>query len=208
MICGIYKITSPSNSIYIGKSINIEKRFDYYRKINASIKGQKRLYNSLKKYTPEGHKFEVIHECKEGCLNTLEILYIAKFKTFNSTHGLNLRSGGGKSSLLSEETRQRLSVSGKKRRYPLEIRHRLGNGMRGKKHSQETKIKMRLSAIGKNMFNDNCVKVSQFSKEGIFIRNWDSMAQAKRVLGIQSTNIRRAIITGLKAGWFIWKRTE
>ena len=30
-ICGIYKITSPSNKIYIGQSININNRIVHYR---------------------------------------------------------------------------------------------------------------------------------------------------------------------------------
>ena len=46
---GIYKITSPTNKIYIGQSTNIENRWnDYYKMIRC--KRQTRLYNSLKKY--------------------------------------------------------------------------------------------------------------------------------------------------------------
>lgn len=205
-ICGIYKITSPSNGIYIGKSINIKKRFAYYKKLNASIKKQCRLYNSLVKYGPENHTFEILHECKEGCLNTLEVLYIKKYKTFNSDHGLNLRSGGGKGSIISEETKRRLSESSKLRRYPLEVRHRLGSGMRGKKHSQETKAKMRAASLGKNMFNNNRIRVLQYSKDMVFIKAWDSVAQVKRELSIKPPNIFRAIKTGLKAKGFIWKK--
>ena len=33
MSIGIYKITNPKNKIYIGKSKNIEKRFESYKKI-------------------------------------------------------------------------------------------------------------------------------------------------------------------------------
>ena len=42
---GIYKITSPSNKIYIGQSIDIEKRFYYYRKLYC-LK-QVKLYRSF-----------------------------------------------------------------------------------------------------------------------------------------------------------------
>ena len=51
---GIYKITSPTNKIYIGQSINIEKRFLNYNSINC--KKQIRLYNSFKKYGFDKHK--------------------------------------------------------------------------------------------------------------------------------------------------------
>jgi len=32
---GIYKITSPSNKVYIGQSINIEKRFKSYKRYDC-----------------------------------------------------------------------------------------------------------------------------------------------------------------------------
>lgn len=32
---GIYKITSPSNKIYIGQSTNITRRWDEYRKLQC-----------------------------------------------------------------------------------------------------------------------------------------------------------------------------
>ena len=59
---GIYKITSPSGKIYIGQSINIEKRINSY-KYSASIK-QRKIYNSIIKYGIEYHDFTIIEECK------------------------------------------------------------------------------------------------------------------------------------------------
>ena len=52
---GIYKITSPTNKIYIGQSIDIENRFTKYKSLDC--KNQVRLYNSLKKYGFDKHKF-------------------------------------------------------------------------------------------------------------------------------------------------------
>jgi hypothetical protein len=45
---GIYKITSPSKKVYIGQSVNIEKRKYFYEIGNC--KKQIKLYNSIKKY--------------------------------------------------------------------------------------------------------------------------------------------------------------
>ena len=66
---GIYKITSPSNRVYVGQSINIKKRFtDYkYLKIN-----QTKIFYSIKKYGYENHKFEVIEQCSVDLLNERE----------------------------------------------------------------------------------------------------------------------------------------
>ncbi len=122
---GIYKITSPSGKVYIGQSINIEKRLIKYR--NLHCKEQTYLYNSLKKYGFDEHLFEVIIECQQEELNNLEIFYIDLYKSFNSKFGLNLREGG-KGGKMSEETKQKLSILMKGKKHAL-----------GKKHSEEAK---------------------------------------------------------------------
>ena len=74
VFCGIYKITSPDNNIYIGKSKDIKKRFTDYT--NLQCKQQKRLYYSLKKFGWYNHKFEIIELCLESELSDLEAKYI------------------------------------------------------------------------------------------------------------------------------------
>lgn len=51
MTCGIYKITSPSGRVYVGQSVDIERRFAEYRR-NGSAKKQRRLASEadLRKY--------------------------------------------------------------------------------------------------------------------------------------------------------------
>ena len=69
-IIGIYKITSPTNKIYIGQSSNIKIRwFNYF---NLGCKGQPQIYRSLKKYGVKNHKFEIIEECSLEQLNEKE----------------------------------------------------------------------------------------------------------------------------------------
>jgi len=88
---GIYRITNPKGKIYVGKSINIEKRFKSYR-ILSSFKTQRKLYNSIKLYGIDNHKFEIIEECNEELLNTREIYWIKKLQAISK--GLNLTKGG------------------------------------------------------------------------------------------------------------------
>ncbi|HEC36627.1 hypothetical protein LCGC14_1312370 [marine sediment metagenome] len=47
-ICGIYKITSPTKKIYIGQSIDINRRKIIYKNILCKL--QRKIYNSLKKH--------------------------------------------------------------------------------------------------------------------------------------------------------------
>lgn len=121
-ICGIYKITSPTKKIYIGQSVNIIKRISYYKCLNC--KSQVRLYNSLKKYGWEKHIFEMLCQCDKSELNNLEKYYIKLYQCFNTEHGLNLRNGGGRGSC-SEEIKKKIS-----------------NALKGKRHSEETKKRM------------------------------------------------------------------
>lgn len=105
-ICGIYKITSPSGKIYIGQSIDIEKRWSYHS--SRFGEGCIKLSNSFKKYGVESHTFEIIEECPQEFLNEREIYWIKHFDTFGTKHGMNLMSGG-LGGIHSEETIKKIS---------------------------------------------------------------------------------------------------
>jgi group I intron endonuclease len=107
MSIGIYKITSPNGRIYIGQSINIEKRWSYYKKIKCGQ--QRKIYNSLKKYGPENHVFEIVEECDIDLLNERE-LYWGKFFDSLSKNNLNLRLGKAQGKV-SDETKSKISQS-------------------------------------------------------------------------------------------------
>lgn len=83
---GIYKITSPSKKIYIGQSINIQKRFNQYKWSKA--KSQPILHRSFKKYGIDKHKFEIICCCEKSNLYKMEAYYQILFSA-NGKNGLN-----------------------------------------------------------------------------------------------------------------------
>ena len=83
---GIYKITSPTNRVYIGQSKNIKKRFRSY--IQKLGKGQPKLNNSFLKYGVKNHVFEILCYCDVTQLNDLERFYQILFSA-NDTNGLN-----------------------------------------------------------------------------------------------------------------------
>lgn len=104
---GIYKITNPSNKIYIGQSTNIKERFRKYSKL--SNKRQIKLYNSFQKYGIDNHQFEIIEECSEDMLDEREIYWGNHYDVLGD-NGLNLRLGNGRGSC-SEETKNKISNS-------------------------------------------------------------------------------------------------
>lgn len=107
---GIYKITNPQGKIYIGKSKDIEKRFASYLKLQHCSQ-QIKIYNSLKKYGPKNHIFEIIERCPESDLDLREIFWIKKLNSV--TEGLNL-TWGGDGGNLSEESQFKKSTSNTK----------------------------------------------------------------------------------------------
>ena len=105
MIC-IYKITSPIGKIYVGQTINYQRRLSDYKRIERIV-SQKRLFNSFNKYGVDKHIFEVIEECCEGQLNNLE-RYWQDFYNVLGRKGLNckLTSTNDKTGYLSEQTKK------------------------------------------------------------------------------------------------------
>ena len=71
---GIYKITSPSGKVYVGQSINIDKRKVDYNQ-NGCLKNQPKIYKSILKYGWENHKHEILEECTIEQLNEREVYY-------------------------------------------------------------------------------------------------------------------------------------
>ena len=60
---GIYKITSPTNKVYIGQSWDIKRRWRDYNSV--SCKKYPKLHSSIISHGISKHKFEVIHELPE-----------------------------------------------------------------------------------------------------------------------------------------------
>lgn len=89
IICGIYKITSPSGRIYIGESKNINKRWKQYKNLKY-CKKQRKLYNSLLRYGTENHTFEIVEECSFNDLLCRE-RHWQDFYDVIGERGLNLK---------------------------------------------------------------------------------------------------------------------
>lgn len=99
-ISGIYKITNLINGkIYIGQSVDIEKRFSDHK--YASNWKNAQDYNSpihcaFRKYGIENFSLEIIEEIPpiNDELNSKEIFYISFYDSTNSSIGYNILPGG------------------------------------------------------------------------------------------------------------------
>jgi len=237
----IYKITNPIGEIYIGKSTNVEKRWETYNYPGDIL--QTKFYKSLRKYGFENHHKEVIEEnIDESLGGDREIYYIDVYDSYHN--GLNMNPGGGGVGKHKPETKKLISEARKGWKPSVERGIKIGNKNRGRPCSEEKKQKISQALKGKpkpfkgrvspnlgNKYSDEVreeiskrrnewgyseetiqkmrdsapkVKVKQYTKEGEFIKIWDSITQAKNEVGGDID----ACIGGRQktAGGYIWKR--
>lgn len=149
---GIYKITSPSNKIYIGQSINIEDRWKKYQKYPESIKNQTKLYNSIIKYGSENHIFEIIEECEESKLLERETYWKNFYKVLEiPSLCCRIDGKGGKN---SRETNLKIGKIHKGKKYSKESKQKISKAKKGIVFTEEHKRKISEAKKGKTFLSD------------------------------------------------------
>ena len=91
-ISGIYKITSIStNKAYIGKSVNVAKRFSEHIKSSLEISNiaKNQLYTLMKEKGAEDFTFELLEEVNKDKLLERESYWIKFYET--NSYGLNMK---------------------------------------------------------------------------------------------------------------------
>lgn len=108
----IYKITSPSGRIYIGSTLNFERRKKEYQK--GKLISQHKVRASLNKYGFDKHIIEIINECDEKERFKKEYEYGILFNVLDKYLGLNLKLPKVEDSIsYSEETLQKMRLARK-----------------------------------------------------------------------------------------------
>lgn len=115
----VYKITSPSNKIYIGQTLMVDsrgKRRDHMTRFKEHVaeamslaRGCKILNNAIRKYPLDQFKVEIITICHVNVLDMYETYCIKHYNSLEP-NGYNVRTGGANGTH-SEASRQRMSES-------------------------------------------------------------------------------------------------
>jgi group I intron endonuclease len=212
---GIYKITSPSNKVYIGQAINIKKRWKQYINPNLSSVGPK-LLNSLKKYGYEAHIPDILEECSLEQLNDKETFYKQQFiDEFGWDKALFCElydNGGGPK---SEETKQKQSISQKLNLSKPEVKEKRKINCKiaaNKPGVQEkavanTNWEQRELNRSKSMDYSKLKKqVIQYDINGEFIKEWKGFIDIKNELNYDQSTIRKCCKNHQKTAYgYIWK---
>jgi len=181
--------TSPSGKSYIGQTIDEQgRKWDHK---NQTIKSKSKFSNAIKKYGLENFEYEILFKCNSKSqqrlkiiLNMMEVYYIKYHNTYNIGYNCTLGGDGNLGGNHSEETKQKISIANK-----------------GKKRSKESKKKMSDSHLGQK-----CKAVLQFSKDNIFIKEFNSISDANKNLNISNGSISRCCLGKAKTvAGYIWK---
>lgn len=209
----VYKHITPSGKIYIGQTKFIDnpnKRWrngEHYKECPA-------FYRAIKKYGWENIKHYIIAtNLTSNEADLLETIFIKIYKKCEICYNIN---DGGKGcpgfweskegkkyknsiirgekhprfgTHLSEETKKKLSIANKGKPHKKEYRHSL-----------ETIMKIR---------KGNSRTVYQFSKNGDFIQEWDSLHEVERQTGFYATNISKCLKGKIPSAYgFVWALTN
>lgn len=210
MIRGIiYKYTSPSNKVYIGQTINEEKRKREHKDYSYSNRDNMPFHAAIRKYGFESFLYEVVYEgffntTEESTkkLNEMEQYFIKKYDSYNT--GYNATKGGD--SVRGYKWTEKARENHSKRVYKPhteETKRSISETLTGKKQSQETKDKRSQTLYDMNKGKE----ILQYSMDGSFIAEYPSAKRAAEILGFSTyANIHSVCKGDRKSAFgFIWK---
>lgn len=215
IISGIYKITNPEGKVYIGQSSNIDKRWKTYKRLE-DVKSQPKLYESLKKYGWENHKWEIIEECNDNNKDNKEKYYISLYDSYNS--GLNSSNKSKGPSFHTNKTKEKISKGNKKPKpnsggkgkpklRTKEHNYNISISLKGYKQTKEHKENRSKIMKGKSLTSKI---VLQYTLDNILIKEWSSAKEACLFYNPKDLNGVSACCLGKQktAFGFIWKYKE
>lgn len=164
---GIYSITDKTTgNMYIGQSVDIERRFAEHKAPKA--KGNTKLHKDIQEKGIENFEFSIVEECNIEELNLKELQHIKNLKPFYNTVGKSV----------SKETRKKISEGTKKwwealpqTKKDLIITNNLTGPAKGHKVSDETRQKISCKVSEAQKQKVRCIEtgrvfesVSEFEK--------------------------------------------
>lgn len=191
--CGIYMITSPSGKSYIGRSLNLKERLNKYKNLLCSE--QQGIYHAILKYGWENMTVTILYSedrniSANDLLNKLEIEFISKYNTL-TPNGYNLKSGGNQPTL-SDITKQRMSESAKGR-------------LLSEEHKRKLSIAQNKDWVKEKKSLTHRRRVVQLSINGEVIKEWYSITEVSKTLGVNASGISHACKNGGKSHEYRWK---
>ena len=147
----IYKYISPNNKVYIGQTLNEERRRKEFLNLKKQYGGLK-INNARKKYKPENFEYEILFEKEysdieiaNNELNILEEKYIKEYDSINNGYNTTLGGDSIRGVMLNEDCKQRM-INTIKKGYE---EGKIINPFKNRKHTEKTKEILREKSLGR-----------------------------------------------------------
>lgn len=169
---GIYKITNTVTSdFYIGSSVDIKYRwYKHKRELELNHHVNNHLQNAWNKYGEENFSFEIVQECDKNHLLDQEQYNIDSLNPAYNICKIAYSTSGHRFHL-SEETKRKISLSKKGKKFSEEHKKKLSewqigrvSPMKNKHHSEESKKKMSEGHKGRKSSEETKRKLSKIHK--------------------------------------------
>jgi group I intron endonuclease len=219
-ISGIYRIFNTDNGVtYIGGSVDIRVRWlTHLRNLRNGTHHSVKLQRAYNKYGVNCFEHEIIEVCDVGELILREQFYMDKHGSY--TNGYNCTPIAGSTMLgrthtdetkkkMSEaslgvkktkEARKNMSIASKKRTekgpimiYSDERNKKISDALMGRKLSDEHRKK-----ISENRKGVGFKSIVQYTKDGTFVKIWDSVTECSLVLGLDNSSVSKVLKGKLK----------
>lgn len=222
MSCGIYKYQNNINGkVYIGQAVDIQARYRGHK--SSSFNPRDKDYNmvihqAIRKYGLENFSFEVIEECEREQLNEREVYWIAYYDSYRK--GYNATEGGNESHIHLGKPIELFTLQGEYvTEYPniTEAAKAIGVNrgtlygiLRGERLSAkgyQFRLKGDTTPITPYKSKQGGkIPIYQYTKDGTFIKEWESATAAGRELNIDSSSITKVLKGKLKScGGYAWR---
>lgn len=148
--CGIYGIFSLDGKVLVGSTSRMVRRWiEHKTTARNGTHGNPYFQRSWNKYGEASFEFRILEECPSDMLIVRENSWMAYYKSTDPLYGYNLQNASR--TFVSEEIRRKISEANKGRVHSEETKHKMSlaaMGLKralGHKHSEESKMKMSLA---------------------------------------------------------------
>lgn len=208
---GIYILTNKINGkVYVGETMEIKRRMKDYK----YPKHIRPIESAILKYGIENFQIEIEYfpDFSKNDLLDLEEELIKRFNCL-TPKGYNICSRGNDLTGIkrSEESKKKQSITVSGSGNPMYGVRICGedNSMYGKKRPEMSE---RQSGINNHMYgktgklSKTSKKVNQYTKDGVFIKQWDSATDIKIEMNVCNSEVGKVCKGKVKsAGGYIWK---
>lgn len=140
IVC-IYIIENTvDGKVYIGQTVNYkERKKNHFVNLRRGDHSNEHLQRAFNKFGEESFSMHILQECREDELDDLERSYISKYDSTNKKKGYNILEGGERPGYRrhNAETKRKMSLAGKGRKFSEEHKRHIGESHKGKKMPRE-----------------------------------------------------------------------